>query len=84
MSMFRAGGVVRLPISEVQIESFDGHDSGGREIYTVISAEVKNVSGYLCNRFKAAVVPTLTIIGVDPQAVPLRQIDEERKAGEAV
>ena len=60
---FRAGGVVAMPDGEYFVESYDGLNDNGWETYTIVSHNVKVISGRPVNRFKAAVIPTLTITG---------------------
>ena len=62
--LFNPGTVVAMPDGEYSVESFDGLDDKDRQVYTLISESVKNVSGHPVNRFKATIVPTLKIAGV--------------------
>jgi len=68
MALFRAGGTVRMATGQYLVESFDGHDQDGREVYTVVSAEVRIIGRHPVNRFKAVVIPTLTVTGCASRA----------------
>ncbi len=61
--LFQVGAVLKLDGGESRVDSYDGTDEQGREVYTVTTTEVRVISGHPVNRFKAVVIPTLTITG---------------------
>jgi hypothetical protein len=63
---FKAGEIVRMANGlECEIESFEGYDSLGREIYIVVTDNITiTTDGRPVNRYKTVVVPMLLLTGI--------------------